>query len=232
MEGLLMEWEKRSLDHAEIRESLRREIRSTRAFQLLRTLQWWARDWASPAPFHIKQSVLERYGSGIDVWIESGTYRGDMTDVLSRLARRTITIEPMPTLWASAVRRFQKRDNIAVVNSASENILEKIVSNCSGVVGFWLDGHWDGNEITFQGNDDVPILAELQAISATRHSLAGVRIFIDDVRLFTHANHKVRYPSLRELTQWAEGEGLIWWIEHDIFCALSPDSFTSASVRS
>lgn len=207
-------------NRVDLRERLRRRIRSTTPVEFLRVMQWRGRSWASPAPFHVKRRVLERYGCGADVWIESGTYKGDMTDFLVTLARRTVTIEPMPHLYALAKKRFEAFPSVTVVNGASQDVLPDLLSECAGVVSFWLDGHWDGNDYTYRGELEVPILAELRAISDARHHLGAIRVFIDDVRLFTFHDQGVEYPELRKLVEWAENEGLSWWIEHDIFCAV------------
>src|SRR6185437_3904476 len=110
-----------------------------------------------------KQKVLLRNGLRDATWIETGTFMGDTTNVLSRVARMVYSIEPEPTLFSRAQERFRTISNVKVINGLSEDVLPKLLPTITGDICFWLDGHYSAG-ITFKGPQDTPIIDELTAI--------------------------------------------------------------------
>jgi len=113
-----------------------------------------------PAPAIAKQFVLERHSIPDCTWIETGTWLGDTTAFLSEIAFQVWTIEPGHKLAVAASVRFQKSNNIKVIEGLSENMLDEILYKVSGNVCFWLDGHYSSGD-AFKGPVDTPIRLEL-----------------------------------------------------------------------
>lgn len=180
---------------------------------------WSSRQFAAPSPRYIKWEVLKRNGVKGSTWIETGTYTGDTTAFIGRLASSVISIEPDPVLARRALRRFQENHKITVYEGTSEAVLPEVLQSVSGDVTFWLDGHWSG-EGTYQGVNDTPIHSECQLIASRLSKLENVSIMIDDVRCFEPTQTLFRhYPERQFLVEWARENALSWHIEHDIFVA-------------
>lgn len=180
---------------------------------------WSSRQFAAPSPRYIKWEVLKRNGVKGSTWIETGTYTGDTTAFIGRLASSVISIEPDPVLARRALRRFQGNHKITVYEGTSEAVLPEVLQSVSGDVTFWLDGHWSG-EGTYQGVNDTPIHSECQLIASRLSKLENVSIMIDDVRCFEPTQTLFRhYPERQFLVEWARENALSWHIEHDIFVA-------------
>ena len=180
---------------------------------------WSSRQFAAPSPRYMKWEVLKRNGVKGSTWIETGTYTGDTTAFIGRLASSVISIEPDPVLARRALRRFQGNHKITVYEGTSEAVLPEVLQSVSGDVTFWLDGHWSG-EGTYQGVNDTPIHSECQLIASRLSKLENVSIMIDDVRCFEPTQTLFRhYPERQFLVEWARENALSWHIEHDIFVA-------------
>lgn len=172
-----------------------------------------------PAPFLVKKEVLRRDEVSNATWVETGTFRGDMTQELATIANYVITIEPEPTLYEAASQRFLGFQNVSTLLGTSEDVLPRVLAQVKSPVRFWLDGHFSAG-MTFQGDSDTPIRAELEAISGYLPTWDDVCIYIDDVRCFDPSLENYEdYPSLAELVNWAQTHGLKWSIEQDIFIA-------------
>jgi hypothetical protein len=183
-------------------------------------LLWVYQDFNLPAPQRVKTRVLQRNAFVEGNWIETGTYLGDTTRFLAKTFPNLIvtSLEPDFTLFSFNKSRLSKFHNIKLVNSTSENSLSDIVSNETGTVNFWLDGHFSG-DITFKGQIYSPILEELNIIERNISRLK-VCVFIDDIRDFT-GDEQTGYPSKNKLVDWANRNNCEWHIEMDIFIAKS-----------
>lgn len=180
---------------------------------------WASRGFAAPSPHFIKQACLVRNGIANATWVETGTYVGSTTEVLSKYALKVYSIEPEPTLFTNAKNRFASVDNTEIINGTSEEIFPTLLPQINGDVNFWLDGHYSGGE-TFQGSQDTPIIDELQQIAINISHFDRVCVLIDDLRAFeTFLNQESKYPTLNFLVDWAKSNNMNWHIEHDIFVA-------------
>lgn len=179
---------------------------------------WRRRNFGVPCPREVKDAVLLRNGLPDATWVETGTYLGDTTALLSTVARRVITIEPEPVLYQKAKQRFADAANITLLNDISENTFPKELPQLSGNVCFWLDGHYSAGE-TFKGPNDTPLLEELACVAQNLHRFSQCVVLIDDIRLCGHRHIYGEYPSLDYLVDWARQHRLSWHIEFDIFVA-------------
>ncbi len=182
-------------------------------------LAWGERGYSAPSPPFVKRNVLSRHAISGGIWIETGTFLGDTTEFLAKNSHFVYSIEPSPDLYERACKRFLNFENVKLINGLSEDVLPNILSNVSGDVCFWLDGHFS-HGITFQGERDTPIREELSAIRSAISALDRIAVCIDDVRCFDPLIPDFEsYPPIGFLVAWAEESGLKWSIEHDIFVA-------------
>jgi hypothetical protein len=171
-----------------------------------------------PCPNYIKNSVLLRNGIAGGAWIETGTYIGDTTEVLSKFSKMVYSIEPSKDLVEKAQIRFAKTANVKILHGLSEKVLPPLLESgelAGADLNFWLDGHYSAG-ITHQGPKDTPIVEELVSIEKNLQQFKKVAIFIDDIRCFLPGSE---YPELNFLVEWANKNKLQWHIEYDIFVA-------------
>jgi glycosyltransferase involved in cell wall biosynthesis len=185
---------------------------------------WADREFAAPSPHFVKHKVLLRNGLRDATWVETGTFLGDTTSALSKVAKMVYSIEPEPTLFAKAEQRFSSISNVKIIKGLSEDVFPNLLPTLSGNVCFWLDGHYSAG-ITFKGPQETPIMDELKGIGRHLTQLNKVVVMIDDVRCFNPRNPEFSaYPPLDDLVDWARGHNLTWNIEHDIFVAKTCES--------
>ncbi len=198
-------------------------IRNSSPYRLLTLLlgykNWAKLNFQAPSPHYIKQACLIRNSFPNATWIETGTYLGQTTQVLSKNGLKVYSIEPEPTLFANAYNYFKKFNNVEILNGTSEQIFPNLLPKINGDVNFWLDGHYSAG-ITFKGTQDTPVLEELKHITDNLNHFKKVCILIDDIRCFNpQITEYSTYPSVNILVAWANDNHLHWHIEHDIFVA-------------
>ena len=88
---------------------------------------WKKRNFDSPSPEFIKHKIIEKYNLEKSLWIETGTYYGDTTLLLSKISEKVISIEADERLSILAKKRFLKYDNIEIINDQSQNCINKIL---------------------------------------------------------------------------------------------------------
>jgi hypothetical protein len=182
---------------------------------------WADREFAAPSPHFVKQKVLLRNGLPDATWIETGTYLGDTTSILSKVAKLVYSIEPEPTLFSKAEEKFRNISNVKIMKGLSEEVFPTLLPTIAGNVCFWLDGHYSAG-ITFKGPQDTPIIEELTAIEPYITKMDKIVVMVDDIRCFDPKNPEFSaYPSVDLLVDWARKHNLTWHIEHDIFIAKS-----------
>ena len=195
--------------------------------QTLRGLNWVRNSFESPAPNFVKWEILKKWGSDSN-WIETGTYLGETTQVLSSFAREVITIEPAHDLALDARIKFGKKGNVRVIEGTSEDVLDGAIQALLNLkpldINFWLDGHYSAG-ITYLGQSECPVPEELATIEKYLKSDSKLTILIDDVRAFSPTGQiRSGYPSLSYLVDWADRNQLRWTIEHDIFVMTNRNS--------
>ena len=183
------------------------------------SLQWSKRGYAAPSPHFIKQGCLLRNGLPDATWVETGTFLGQTTQLLSIHGTQVYSIEPEPKLFARARTLFNQCGNVEILNGTSEEVFPTLLPHITGDVNFWLDGHYSAG-ITFKGPQDTPILDELECISRNIDNFGRICVLVDDIRCFNpRLPEYTTYPSLDTLVDWATRHKLSWHVEHDIFIA-------------
>ena len=150
----------------------------------------------NPPPHPIKQRVLRDFAQnyGLRVFVETGTYYGDMVAAMRPQFVRLYSIELSADLHAKTVRRFKGCTNVELIQGDSGVELGKLLPRLTEPTLFWLDGHYSAGE-TAKGSKDTPILEELRHILCSENQ--GHVIVIDDARLF---GADAGYPTISELT--------------------------------
>ena len=179
---------------------------------------WAVREYSVPCPRFVKDPVLKRLNLKDSTWVETGTFLGETTQLLSQMSSKVFTIEPEPSLYLKAKSRFANDSKVVVINDISENALPVLLPTITGNVCFWLDGHYSGG-ITFSGPNGTPLVQELNEIQKHLNRFAAAAIAIDDIRSCGQKNEYGEYPSLDALVDWARANRLDWHIEYDIFIA-------------
>jgi hypothetical protein len=157
---------------------------------------WKERGKPAPPPHRIKQKVIEKFKNNFDinVFVESGTYKGDMVYAMKDKFQKIFSIELSTDLWKHSVERFINEKHITILQGDSGKLLVDILPKFNEKAIFWLDGHYSAGD-TARGDKDSPIIEELTAIfnSNFNHIL-----LIDDARCF---NGSDGYPTIKELSK-------------------------------
>lgn len=119
---------------------------------------------------------------GIDVLIETGTFRGDMIAATKDRFRQIISFEIFEPLAKTAKHRFRNDQNVEIVAGDSAQELPAVLTRVDSPVIFWLDGHYSGAG-TGKGFSETPVVSELTHIRRLRKDFEDV-IIIDDARAF------------------------------------------------
>lgn len=147
-----------------------------------------------PVPHQIKQNNILRYQKEhqYSIFVETGTYLGDMVEAQKNHFEQLISIELSEALFEKAVTRFEKYPLIKILQGDSGKVLQEVIRNIQKPALFWLDGHYSSG-FTAKTNENTPIMDELDIIFK---SPFGHGILVDDARLFTGRDD---YPSIPDL---------------------------------
>ena len=185
---------------------------------------WKKRNFNPPSPDFIKHQIIKNYNLTNSIWIETGTYYGETTNVLSKITNKVVSIEADKRLFQLASNRFKNHKNVEIINGRSENILNEILKiNISMKnICLYLDAHLCSDHITGSntyGEQDsgTPIMKEISIIENDIINREKYVILIDDIRLFDKKFQN--YSSKNELVIWCKKNKFEWEIEHDIFIA-------------
>ena len=143
----------------------------------------------------IKQEVINKYITDLKykIFIESGTYLGDMIEVQKNKFEQLYSIEVVERLFNQAVLRFNNDKHIEILLGDSSKVLHELMPRIKQSAIFWLDGHYSGG-VTGMGELECPIFGELEAI--INNLSVPHCILIDDARLFVGAKS---YPTIKEI---------------------------------
>jgi hypothetical protein len=171
-------------------ESVRRR-NSQREYQ-----EWLDKGKPVPPPHIVKQmAVLEYAGKyGLDAFIETGTYLGEMVEAVAGAFKTVYSIELNQEFLNKARKRLSRLQNVTLLHGDSTGLLPQVLAHVKTPCLFWLDGHYSGGLV--KGDKNTPIVEELLAIA--RHPVHGHVVLIDDARLFTGNND---YPTLLDVSR-------------------------------
>jgi hypothetical protein len=157
---------------------------------------------AIPVPRKLKLATVRDYAQkyGLQVLVETGTYRGDMIADTMDLFSHLYSIELSPGLANTAQRRFAEYPRVTIEYGDSAEALPRILSEINEPCLFWLDAHYSAG-ITAHGKLVSPILQELDCILS--HPIKNHVILIDDAREFSG---RKGYPTMEEVIDLVAGK--------------------------
>jgi len=160
--------------------------------------EWKKKGSVLPMPHLGKQSVIQEYVEKFSpsVFVETGTYKGDMVYAMVPHFEDIYSIELDEELFRKARKKLAGYHNVHIIHGQSGEVLPEIMKGITQSCLFWLDAHYSGGP-TAKAEVETPIMQELNCILA--HPVAEEHILlIDDARCFTGKND---YPVLKELQE-------------------------------
>ena len=148
------------------------------------------------------------------VFVETGTFFGDMLAALREDFDTLTTIELDFALAEKAKERFRNDPKIKVVQGNSGEELPEVMAHLDQPALFWLDGHFSGG-VTAKADVDTPVVTELTNLFAApplQHS-----VLIDDARLFGAVPDYPSVAAVAALVQQAR-PGWKTTVDMDIIC--------------
>ena len=178
---------------------------------------WKKREFSENSPPYIKRQIIKKYSPKNSIFIESGTYLGEMILNLNKYFVYCYSLEPSKKYYDSSLKNLKNIKNKFIINDSSENALEKTLEktleqNNKNFV-FYLDGHFMEKD-SFKGSKETPIEIELKIIEKYVNNFHKFTIIVDDFRLF---GERKDYPSKNFLVDFSSKIKKKFTIEHDMF---------------
>lgn len=145
------------------------------------------------------------------IFIETGTYKGEMLDSMNNKFEKMYSIELGKELYQKAKEKYKNSKNIALFQGDSGTILPILMKKVKEPALFWLDAHYSGGE-TVKGFLETPVEKELETI--LNHPIKTHIILIDDAKDFTG---KRDYPTADKIKNLAESHGYLFEMKNDNF---------------
>lgn len=125
---------------------------------------------------------LKKTLPSLDMFVETGTFKGDTVASVKSFFQEIITIELAEEYYHLSRLRFYDDAKVKVIQGDSAQQLKKCQNYlASKSVIYWLDAHWCVAENTAGAMSQCPLLSELAAINHLNNDSV---ILIDDARLF------------------------------------------------
>lgn len=139
--------------------------------------------------------VLKKTLPSLDIFVETGTFKGDTVALVKSFFQEIITIELAEEYYHLSRLRFYDDAKVKVIQGDSAQQLKKCQNYlASKSVLYWLDAHWCVAESIAGVMSQCPLLSELVAIARLNNDSV---IIIDDARLFLAPP-----PVPHEITDW------------------------------
>ncbi len=173
--------------------------------------EWLSQGKPIPPPHAIKQRTLwmlaRRFRTRI--FVETGTYRGNMLEALKYRFDQLYSIELSQPLHEAARQRFQGDRQIRLLQGDSGEVLPTVIAELQEPALFWLDGHYSEG-VTAKGSKETPIQEELEHIFGSK--VSGHVVVIDDARCF---GSEPDYPTLEQVRDLAAKHSYDYSVEAD-----------------
>jgi hypothetical protein len=179
------------------------------------------------------------------VFVETGTFQGDLVLDICDWFARIHTVELSPKWYAHSAERLKGLPNVSCHLGDSAELLAEFSSTIAEPAVFYLDAHFSGGD-TALGPEEVPLMRELGAL---RERTWKDIVIIDDLRLIGRKGVSgepghPRYPpmafdwshlSTARIRQALARRGRLFWREHDnriiVFTNLSLSGFARVWAR-
>lgn len=174
-----------------------------------KVLLWKLQGRPVPAPHAVKQMINRYYAAKFKprVFVETGTYMGEMVDAVLNDFSKIVSIEFDPKLAQRAQNKFSAAPHVTILQGDSGKLLPGLLAKINEPCLFWLDAHYSGG-VTGQADYETPIVREIKTI--LDHPCEDHVILIDDAREFTGSKD---YPTLEELKQIVRQKRKEWRME-------------------
>ncbi len=202
-----------------------------------RLLHWYVLGTkATPPPDLFKKLLVKKLQKqfGLKSFVETGTYKGDMTAAARQVFDRVYSIELHLPFYEKAIARFAGDSAITIIHGHSRDVLPQLLLSMNEPTLFWLDAHGGQSAQLADGSEEpAPVLSELEAIlSHSRHDQHVV--LVDDVHTFLR-NVKWGVGVWEKIEgrrkQWlAEHPDWVWQTEDNILRIYKRRSYESASA--
>jgi len=158
---------------------------------------WRLKGRPVPPPHAVKQMVIKSYAARFQprIFVETGTYMGEMIDAVLTSFPEIISIEYAPDLAQRAKAKFSDAPHVKILQGDSGQLLPEVIAKIKEPCLFWLDSHYSGDG-TAKLASETPIVKEIKAV--LEHDCPDHVVLIDDAREFVGKND---YPTLEELRQ-------------------------------
>lgn len=145
------------------------------------------------------KDIFEKIGkqyNEYDVFIETGTFRGETVANVKDIFNRVISIEIVDALYQDAHNKFKSFPNVEIVKGDCVIELPKVIKeNLDNSIIFFLDGHYSAG-MTGKGIIEVPLMQELKSINELYSN--PTIIIIDDADLFEFKDHIINWNGINE----------------------------------
>jgi hypothetical protein len=151
------------------------------------------------------------------IFFETGTYQGDTIERArsANIFETIYTMELSPFYASYSTRRFEKYENIHVIEGNSRTDLWKYIKEIDIPITFWLDGHWSGvANIGIDEHTTCPVLYELDQIK--QHGVRTHTIMIDDIRLMDGDHFPVTRKEIEGKLKEINSEYILEYFSDDI----------------
>jgi len=153
---------------------------------------------------------------GFDLFVETGTFYGQMVHAMVGRFNKVVSIEIYEPLFRLNDLAFRPRKDVTIMLGDSAKVLSSIMLIKHESILFWLDGHYSGRG-TGKGEQTSPIIEELNIILSKMP--AKLCLVIDDLRLFVNEDG---YPSKEQVVAILKeaNSGFEIWEDSDALVAL------------
>ena len=157
--------------------------------------RWLSKGKPGTVSHVVKQRTIKTFAQQykIRVFIETGTYLGDMVAALSNDFDKIYSIELNEDLFKQAEKKFAGLEHITIVFGDSAQVMPEILRQIYVPCLFWINAHYSEG-ITAMGKKETPILEELRHIC--EHPINNHVVLIGDASLFIGKND---YPSMESI---------------------------------
>jgi len=99
-----------------------------------------------PQQHSVKEAVIQKYREhyGMQVFIETGTFLGEMVEAMKNSFKKVYSIELNEKLYEKAKERFVNDHNVSIIHGDSGSILSSLLKNTVSLLYF--------NILPYRGN--------------------------------------------------------------------------------
>lgn len=157
--------------------------------------RWLSKGKPGTVSHAVKQRTIKTFAQQyqIRVFIEIGTYLGDMVAAVSNDFDRIYSIELSEDLYKKAEKKFAGYEHITIIHGDSTQVMPELLRRIYIPCLFWINSHYSAG-ITARGEKETSIWEELRHIC--EHPVKNHVILIDDASLFVG---KTDHPSIESM---------------------------------